>query len=125
MWNRIQRTLIAPMRIVTLLAEIVRLLKEQNGLLREIHLKTVGSHALTPKVDPTSPPRKRTGSDVWVRPTLTADEEEARAVAARERAASPPDDLLNSTRTDDPEPEAQKPTTIETERFDGRGNGVA
>lgn len=125
MWNRIQRTLTAPMRIVTLLAEIVRLLKEQNGLLREIHLKTAGSYPLTPKVDRTSPPRKRTGSDVWVRPELTAAEEMSRAVAARERAASPPDDLLNSARADALAPEDQKPTTIETEQFDGRGNGVA
>ena len=125
MWNRIQRTLTAPMRIVTLLAEIVRLLKEQNGLLREIHLKTTGSHPLTPKVDRTSPSRKRTGTDVWVRPHLTDDEEEARAVAARERAASPPDDLLNSGRSDALAPEDQRPTTIATEQFDGRGNEVA
>ena len=81
------------MRIVGLLARIVALLDEQNQILRELHLRLTGSHALAPKRGlPTvpSPPRIRTGSDVFVRIPLTEAELQDRALRSRSVAASQP-----------------------------------
>ena len=93
MWN--------PLRISPLLARIVRLLEEQNALLRELHLTTTGHHALTPsratravgapkdgKTPPNSP--RKTASDVWQRTPLSSTQREARENLERERAASQP-----------------------------------
>jgi hypothetical protein len=70
---------------------MVQLLEEQNQLLRELHLKLTGHHALTPKRTVSQvPPRIRTGADVWTSQPLTEARQDALAREQRERAASPP-----------------------------------
>lgn len=86
------------MRLVTLLAQIVVLLQEQNQLLREMHVGLTGRPALTPRQTSSDRPgRIRTGTDVYTRTPLTQDRQDAAAIAERERSASvSPDATSNS-----------------------------
>ena len=102
MWKAVKRSVQAPMRLLGILHQIRILLEEQNDLLREIHLATRGSHALTPKRHPTAPitpMRKRTATDVWIRPQLTEELVAQKDQAERESAASSalPDSPIPST----------------------------
>lgn len=119
MWKAVKRSVQAPMRLLGILNQIRILLEEQNDLLREIHLTTRGSHALTPKRHPTAsitPMRKRTAADVWIRPTLTDELVAARDQAERESAASsalPENPIPNTTQAasiNPPRPTAAPPS---------------
>jgi len=98
------------MRLLGILNQIRILLEEQNDLLREIHLATRGTPALTAKrrpVDPTLPFRKRTASDVWIRPPLTEEAVAAQEKSVRESAASSvagSDGQMSAPSMGDPEP---------------------
>lgn len=106
------------MRLLGILNQIRILLEEQNDLLREIHLATRGTPALTNKrrpVDPASPFRKRTGSDVWQRTPETADVRADRERQSRESAVASAvaSDALTTPSTDGSEPRlehGQRPT---------------
>lgn len=108
MWTQLKRTAQAPMRLLGILNQIRILLEEQNDLLREIHLATRGSHALTPKRRPADPlsPFQRQTTKVWNRPQLTERLAAEREMAEREEAAS-------SVSAAPPNPDATEPPSAD------------
>lgn len=97
-------------KIIGLLTRAVLLLEEQNALLRELHLKLTGQHAVfgtrpaASLVAPT-PTRKRTGNDVWQRTPNSlqkVEQDERNALEQAAQSPEPPDPdghTINATDT--------------------------
>lgn len=102
MWTKIVRTLTAPLRIASLLTRIVRLLEENNDLLRDLHLKNTGRHSLVPRRSlgtfPSTPlvrhagNRVKSGTDVWQHTPPSEIALQEKHMRSHEAAASQPTD---------------------------------
>lgn len=86
MWPKLRRN-------TALLQRLVVLAEEHNHLLRELHLKLTGHHALTPRRNPsqTTSGRIRSASDVWTSSPLTQSQMDAQDRQRRSDLAGPSD----------------------------------